>query len=257
MFYCHQLETLHIFWTRGPAVLFCTGGQKQGSRPCSCHIRIFCFLVCLLQNCCCCLVCKLWPTLCDTMDCSPPGASVHGIFQTRILEGVVVSFFRGSSQSRDRSSISCVSCIAGGFFTTKLQGKSFFWTTDTQPSLFYWHLRGFPGGAFPPANAGDAGLIPALGISPRGGHDNPHQYSCLESPMDRGAWWVTVHRVAKSQTQLKLLGMHAQGPRKSLLIDGLIRVVRRIRFLSNRARSVETGQVDSKPAPPPAPTSGP
>ena len=57
-----------------------------------------------------------------------------------------------------------------------------------------------------PANAGDvrdAGLIPGSGRFPGGGHDNPLQYSCLENPMDRGAWRVTVHGVAKSQTQLK------------------------------------------------------
>ena len=51
----------------------------------------------------------------------------------------------------------------------------------------------------------DAGLLPGLGRSPEGGHGNPVQYSCLENPMDRGAWWATVHRVAKSQTQLKRL----------------------------------------------------
>ena len=45
-------------------------------------------------------------------------------------------------------------------------------------------------------NAGDLGLIPGLGRSPGGGHDNPVQYSCLENPMGRGAWWATVHRVA-------------------------------------------------------------
>ena len=53
------------------------------------------------------------------------------------------------------------------------------------------------------ANAGevrDTGLIPVLGSSPGGGHGNPLQYSCLENPMDRGAWWATVHRVTKSQT---------------------------------------------------------
>ena len=47
-------------------------------------------------------------------------------------------------------------------------------------------------------NAGDAedsGLIPGSGRSPGGGHGNPFQYSCLENPMDRGAWWVTVHRL--------------------------------------------------------------
>ena len=55
----------------------------------------------------------------------------------------------------------------------------------------------------PPANAGDVrdlSLIPGLGRSPGGGHGNPLQYSCLENPMDRGAWWAAVHRVEKSQT---------------------------------------------------------
>ena len=49
---------------------------------------------------------------------------------------------------------------------------------------------------------GDSGSISGLGRSPGGGHGNPLQYSCLENPMDRGAWWATVQRVAKSQTQL-------------------------------------------------------
>ena len=53
----------------------------------------------------------------------------------------------------------------------------------------------------PPASAGDvreAGSIPGLGRSPGGGNANPLQYSCLESPMDRGTWWVIVHGVTKS-----------------------------------------------------------
>ena len=57
-----------------------------------------------------------------------------------------------------------------------------------------------------PANAGDVralGSIPGLGRSPGGGHGNPLWYSCLENPMDRGAWWATVHRVTQSQTTLK------------------------------------------------------
>ena len=55
----------------------------------------------------------------------------------------------------------------------------------------------------PPASAGDArdmGLIPGLGRSPRVGNGTPLQYSCLENPMDGGAWWATVHGVAKSWT---------------------------------------------------------
>ena len=58
----------------------------------------------------------------------------------------------------------------------------------------------------PPANAGnirDAGSIPGLGRSPGGGHSNPLQYSCLEKPMDRGAWQAAVHRFAQSQTRMK------------------------------------------------------
>ena len=50
------------------------------------------------------------PTLCDPMDCSLPGSSVHGIFQARILEWVAVSFSRGSSQPRDQTHASYVSC---------------------------------------------------------------------------------------------------------------------------------------------------
>ena len=46
-------------------------------------------------------------------------------------------------------------------------------------------------------------LIPGLGRSLGGGHGNPLQYSCLENPMGREAWWATVHKVAKSQTRLK------------------------------------------------------
>ena len=51
------------------------------------------------------------PTLCDPLDCSPPGSSVHGILQARILEWVVTSSSRGSSQPRDQTHVSCVACI--------------------------------------------------------------------------------------------------------------------------------------------------
>ena len=75
-------------------------------------------------------------------------------------------------------------------------------------SLSYYCVPSLPGGASQgalvvknlPANAGDVrdvGLIPGLGRYPRE-HGNPLQYSCLENPMDRGAWWATVHGVAES-----------------------------------------------------------
>ena len=64
----------------------------------------------------------------------------------------------------------------------------------------------------PPANAGDIrdmGSIPGLGRYPGGGHGSLLQYSCLENPMDRGAWRATIHAVRKSRTRLKRLRMQA------------------------------------------------
>ena len=63
----------------------------------------------------------------------------------------------------------------------------------------------FPGGSEVKAsacNAGDLSSIPGLGRPPGEGNGNPLQYSCLENPMDRGAWWATVHGVTKSRTRL-------------------------------------------------------
>ena len=60
---------------------------------------------------------------------------------------------------------------------------------------------GFPGGSDDKesaCNEGDPGLTLGLGRSPREGSGNPLQYSCLGNPMDRGAWWATIHGVAKS-----------------------------------------------------------
>ena len=72
-----------------------------------------------------------------------------------------------------------------------------------------WALRGASQVALvvknPPADVGDVrdvGSIPELGRSLGEGNGNPLQYTFLENPMDRGAWWATVHGVAKSQTQL-------------------------------------------------------
>ena len=67
------------------------------------------------------LVAQSCPTLCNPMDCSPPGSSVHGISQARILEWVAIPFFRGYSWPRDQT---CVSFIAGGFFTSAPPGET-------------------------------------------------------------------------------------------------------------------------------------
>ena len=69
----------------------------------------------------------------------------------------------------------------------------------------YYFSWGFPGGSEVKVsawNAGDPGSIPGSGRSPGEGNGNPLQYSCLENPMEGGAWWATVHGVAKSRTRL-------------------------------------------------------
>ena len=78
----------------------------QGTCICV-YIHMWC--VCAL-----CSFMKLCLTLCNPMDCSPPGSSVHGIFQVRILKWVAISFSRGSSCPRDGTQ---ASCITGRFFT--------------------------------------------------------------------------------------------------------------------------------------------
>ena len=78
------------------------------------------------------LVTQLHPTLCDPMDCSLPGYSVHGILQARILEWVAISFSRGSSQPRDWSQ---VSFIAGGFFTVWATREAQFKNRHSQKEL--------------------------------------------------------------------------------------------------------------------------
>ena len=70
--------------------------------------------------------------------------------------------------------------------------------------LIVTNLMAFPGGSLSRESAyitEDAGLIPGSGRFPGGGHSNPLQYSCLENPMDTGAWWATIDRVSKCGTQ--------------------------------------------------------
>ena len=72
----------------------------------------------------------------------------------------------------------------------------------------YKHFSSSFSGGSESTSAGDPGSIPGLGRSPGGGHGSPLQYSCLENPMDRGAWRAAVHGVAKSQTQLRDFTFH-------------------------------------------------
>ena len=103
------------------------------------------------------LVAQLYLTLCGLMDCSPPGSTVHGILQERILEWVANSFSRADDSSILKQIFSL------GHFPHSSVGKE------------------------SARNAGDLGSIPGSGRSPGEGNGNPLQYSCLENPMDRGA----------------------------------------------------------------------
>ena len=146
------------------------------------------------------------------MNCSLPGSSVHGIFQVRILGNFL---FQGSSRLRDWTPISCIGRwilynwaireVQGNKYTKQLkspQTEAFKQKVVTNcpgatPAL------GFPGGPDckeSACNSKDLGLIPVLGRSPGEGNGNSFHYSCLENPMDRGAWQATVYGVTKSRT---------------------------------------------------------
>ena len=138
------------------------------------------------------LVAQLCLTLCNPNDGSLPGSPIYGILQGRILEWVAISSSRGSSQPKDQTR---VSGTAGRLFTECWQLQV--------PSIFYEYIlfhSGFLGGSVvknPPGNVGDTGSIPGSGNSPGEGNGSLLQYSCLENPMDRGAWPATVQGVTK------------------------------------------------------------
>ena len=94
---------------------------------------------------CMCSVAQACPTLCDPMDCSPPGSSRHEILQARLLEwGAMPS--RGSSQPKD---ITRVCCAAGGFFTAELPGKPPEWqhtpsSPKPEPPTAWWYVLKLP-----------------------------------------------------------------------------------------------------------------
>ena len=112
---------------------------------------------------CCAKSLQSFPTLSDPVECSPPAASVQGILQARILQWVAIPFSRGSSQLRDWTWVSCVSCI----------GR--------------WGLSCGSSGKGSTCNAGDLGSIPELGIFPGEGKGYPLQYSGLVTVESMGS----------------------------------------------------------------------
>ena len=110
----HRFETEILRRTKRDNTkhLYCPSDEKMksGRKQCSwMYAKSFYVLVHHAQSC---------LTVCNPMDCSPPGSSVHGNFQARILDCVAILFSRGSSRPRDQNCVSCVSCIAGKFFTS-------------------------------------------------------------------------------------------------------------------------------------------
>ena len=108
------------------------------------------------------------PTLSDPMDCSSPGSSVHGIFQTRVLEWGAIALDK----------YKCCDLTEAIFPVGSADKES-------------------------AHSAGDASSIPGSGRCPGEGNGGPRQDSCLKNPMDREAWRAIVHGVAKSRTGLR------------------------------------------------------
>ena len=148
--------------------------QPRGRRS---ELPLFIYFACRVASC---------PTVGDPMDPSPPGFSVHGILQARILEWVAMSSSGGSSGSRN--SKLCLPQLL------HCRGTLHLWTTG---ELVVHQLPWRPSGKESTGNAGDAGSTPGSGRSPGEGNGNPLQDSCLGNPVDRGAWQATVCGVAK------------------------------------------------------------
>ena len=158
----------------------------SSNRVKSFFVFVFFLFVCVCA-CACVLVAQSCPALCYPTDCSPPGFSVHGILQARILECIAIPFSRGTSQPRDRT---LGSCIAGRFFTIWAPGK-FFFVYGFSLIVVAHSVKNLP--------AMQENWVQSLGWEDtleKGVY--LFQYSCLENSVDRGAWQATVHGVAKS-----------------------------------------------------------
>ena len=121
------------------------------------------------------------------MDCSPLGSSLCRILQARILEWVAMPSARGSSPPRERTCISCSSCIASGLFTAESPGihsKQVVEESDTVSTCG-------SAGQESTCNAGDVGSIPRSGQCPGEGHGTHSSILAWRIPMDRGAWWAS------------------------------------------------------------------
>ena len=143
---------------------------------------------------------------CDRMHCLP-GFS-HGILHARVLEWVAIFLLQGifpTQGSNPDLPHSSILSPCGGKNQTRLSA----FTSLLHRQLYLSSgFLGDPDGKESSWNAGSPGLIPGLGRSPGEGNGYPLQHSCMENPMDKGAWLATVHRVTKSWTWLSDFHFH-------------------------------------------------
>ena len=149
-------------------------------------------------------VSRSWLTLCNPMNCSPPGNSVHGTSQARNLDWVAISFSRGYFGSRNQTQVSYVSslAVAGGFFTTEPPEKLKFTNPETlqpSPSGFFWQLY----------NRSTVNEI--IGHWPLNSISNPSP--CLEF-RDRWGWKFqpSIHKAGSPGNQPPSLGDFPKSP---------------------------------------------
>ena len=138
------------------------------------------------------------------MDGSPPGSPVPGILQAGTLEWGAIAFSTHCLEMTFKNTVSCPNCseLYPDLKQSSVKGKQIH---------ILRLLKGFPGSSDSKestGNAGDLNSIPGSGRCPGEGNGSPLQYSCLENPMDRGAWRATVYRVTKSRTRLRQRHTH-------------------------------------------------
>ena len=125
--------------------------------------------------------------LCDPMDWSQPGSSVHGILWTRILEWVVMPSSRGSTWPRAWTSVSCISCITGRFFTTELLRKPSYITYSSVNNIY--HVAHYVPGSYVSITA-TFYLLTASSNSPRAIAQLILKISILRSCVQRNPFWL-------------------------------------------------------------------
>ena len=137
-----------------------------------------------------CLVSQLCPTLCDPMDCSPPGSSIH-VDRPGRNAGVgchEIALKLSKALAYGIEVLVCTLTLGSAMSRADLLKR----IRDLIPKV-----KNLPARA---GDINDTASIPGGGRSPGGGYSNPLRYSCQGNPMDKGAWKATVHRVAKNKT---------------------------------------------------------